>query len=74
MAKYFKDNKTHYTETNENKSISRKEFPREVSTGDYVERFDVQKGKNVVKQVTDKKEYSNGAVVLEIVEVEGYGA
>jgi hypothetical protein len=73
VAKYFKDEKTHYKETNENKSIPRKSFPAEVSKGDYVERFDPQKGKNVVKQITEKIEYPNGAIVLEIVEVAGYG-
>jgi hypothetical protein len=71
MAKYFKDEKTHYKETNENKSISRKQFPKEVGKGDYVER--IVEGKKVVKQVTEKVEYPNGAIMLEIVEVENYG-
>jgi hypothetical protein len=71
MAKYFKDEKTHYKETNENKSISRKQFAKEISKGDYVER-EVE-GKKVVKQITEKIEYPNGAIMLEIVEVENYG-
>jgi hypothetical protein len=73
MAKYFKDEKTHYKETNENKPVSRKAFPKEVSKGDFVERFDEAKGKNVVKQIAQKIEFPNGAIMLEIVEVENYG-
>jgi hypothetical protein len=74
MAKYFKEEKGQYKETNENKSVLRKAFPKEVSKGDYVERFDEAKGKNVVKQITEKVELPNGAVILEITEVTGYGA
>jgi hypothetical protein len=74
MPKYYKDENTHYKETNENKTVSRKLFPKEVVAGDYVERFNADQGKNVLKQVSNKIEYENGAIVLELVEVQNYGS
>jgi hypothetical protein len=73
MPKYYKEEKEHYMETNENRTVKKGQFPHEVVKGDFVERFDHLKGKNVVKMVNEKIEYPNGAIVLEVVEVEGYG-